>query len=168
VADEADALNVSLGHSRWLTTDPEHDPIRDALDGAVDSGTIVAVSSGNAGANGDSSITGSFKMSPTIITVANSSHGRVFSNAVTVTGPGTPPATLRSRPGVPAAAPAPPIAATVSGEYVVAPGGTGGSAGSHARRLPRAPSPERSRWFHAAPAPSTRRSRTSWPVVPPR
>ena len=38
VADEADALNISLGHSRWLTTDPEHDPIRDALDAAVDAG----------------------------------------------------------------------------------------------------------------------------------
>jgi minor extracellular serine protease Vpr len=128
-SDEADTLNVSLGHSRWLTTDPEHDPIRDALDGAVGSGTIVAVSSGNAGANGDSSITGSFKMSPKIITVANSSHGRVFSNAVSVTGPGTVPANLMTRPGIPAAAPAPPIAATVSGEYVVAPGGTGGAAG---------------------------------------
>jgi hypothetical protein len=129
VADEADALNVSLGHSRWLTTDIEHDPIRDALDGAVDSGTIVAVSSGNAGVNGDSSITGSFKMSPKIITVANSSHARVFSNAVSVTGPGTVPANLKTRPGIPASAPAPPIAATVSGEYVVAPGGTGGAAG---------------------------------------
>ena len=29
VADEADALNISLGHSRWLTTDPANDPIRD-------------------------------------------------------------------------------------------------------------------------------------------
>jgi subtilase family protein/PA domain-containing protein/PKD domain-containing protein len=129
VADEADALNVSLGHSRWLTTDTNHDPIRDALDGAVDSGVVVAVSSGNAGANGDSSLTGSFKMSPKIITVANSSHGRVFSNAVSVTGPGTVPATLTTRPAIPAASPAPPIAATVSADYVVAPGGTGGSAG---------------------------------------
>jgi hypothetical protein len=129
VADQADAVNISLGHSRWLTTDPAHDPIRDALDSAVDAGTIVAASSGNAGTNGDTSITGSFKLSPKVITVANSTHARVFSNAVTVTGPGTPPATLRTRPGVPAAAPAPPIATTVSGEYVVAPGGTGGLAG---------------------------------------
>ena len=105
VADEADALNISLGHSRWLTTDPEHDPIRAALDAAVDAGTIVVASSGNAGANGDSSITGSWKLSPKVITVANSSHARVFSNAVTVTGPGTVPATLKTRPGVPAAAP---------------------------------------------------------------
>ena len=29
VADQADALNISLGHSRWLTTDPANDPIRD-------------------------------------------------------------------------------------------------------------------------------------------
>ena len=129
VADQADALNISLGHSRWLTTIPAHDPIREALDAAVDAGTIVAVSSGNAGANGDSSITGSFKLSPKIITVANSSHARVFSNAVTVTGPGTPPATLTGRPGVPASNPAPPIASTISSEYVVAPGGVGGNAG---------------------------------------
>ena len=38
VADQADALNISLGHSRWLTTDPAHDPIREALDAAVDAG----------------------------------------------------------------------------------------------------------------------------------
>jgi minor extracellular serine protease Vpr len=129
VADDADALNVSLGHSRWLTTDTAHDPIRDALDGAVDAGVIVAASSGNAGANGDTSITGSWKVSPKIITVANSTHARVFSNPVSVTGPGSPPATVQNRVGVPAAAPAPPIATTVSGEYVVAAGGTGGSAG---------------------------------------
>ena len=97
VADQADALNISLGHSRWLTTDPEHDPIRDALDAAVDAGVIVAASSGNAGANGDSSITGSWKLSPKVITVANSTHARVFSNAVTVTGPGTVPAALTTR-----------------------------------------------------------------------
>src|SRR5215213_373514 len=129
VADQADALNISLGHSRWLTTIPAHDPIRAALDAAVDAGTIVAASSGNAGANGDSSITGSWKMSPKVITVANSSHARVFSNAVTVTGPGTPPATLSGRPGVPGAAPAPPIPSTISGEYVLAPGGVNGNAG---------------------------------------
>ena len=105
VSDQADALNISLGHSRWLTTDPEHDPIRAALDAAVDAGTIVVASSGNAGANGDSSITGSWKLSPKVITVANSSHARVFSNAVTVTGPGTVPATLKTRPGVPGGRP---------------------------------------------------------------
>ena len=129
VSDQADALNISLGHSRWLTTDPEHDPIRAALDAAVDAGTIVVASSGNAGANGDSSITGSWKLSPKVITVANSSHARVFSNAVTVTGPGTVPASLKGRPGVPASAPAPPIGTTISGEYVVAPGGLNGNAG---------------------------------------
>lgn len=129
VADQADALNISLGHSRWLTTDAANDPIREALDAAVDAGTIVAASSGNAGANGDTSITGNFKASPKVITVANSTHARVFSHPVSVTGPGAVPASLRGRPGVPAAAPAPPIASTVSGEYAVAPGGTGGQAG---------------------------------------
>ena len=99
VADQADALNISLGHSRWLTTDPEHDPIREALDAAVDAGVIVAASSGNAGANGDTSITGSWKLSPKVITVANSSHARVFSNPVSVTGPGTVPASLTRRVG---------------------------------------------------------------------
>ena len=88
VADQADALNISLGHSRWLTTDPANDPVRAALDAAVDAGVIVAASSGNAGANGDTSVTGSWKLSPKVITVANSSHARVFSNAVTVAGPG--------------------------------------------------------------------------------
>ena len=129
VADQADALNISLGHSRWLTTDPEHDPIRAALDAAVDAGTIVVASAGNAGANGDSSITGSWKLSPKVITVANSSHARVFSNAVSVTGPGTVPATLMGRPGVPGGAPTPPISSTISGDLVVAPGGLNGNAG---------------------------------------
>ena len=128
VADQADALNISLGHSRWLTTDPEHDPIRAALDAAVDAGTIVVASSGNAGTNGDSSVTGSWKLSPKVIAVANSSHARVFSNAVTVTGAGVP-ATLKTRPGVPGGAPTPPIASTISAQYVVAPGGVGGNAG---------------------------------------
>jgi subtilisin family serine protease len=129
VADQADALNISLGHSFWLTTDPVHDPVRKALDAAVDSGVVVVGSSGNAGANGDSSTTGSWKLSPKVITVANSSHARVFSNAVTVTGPGTVPASLQGRTGVPASSPAPPIGATLSGQLVVAPGGVGGNAG---------------------------------------
>ena len=98
VADQADALNISLGPSCWLTTDPVHDPLRKALDAAVDAGVIVVGSAGNAGANGDSTMMGSWKLSPKVIAVANSSHGRIFSNAVTVTGPGTPPATLRDRP----------------------------------------------------------------------
>ena len=136
VADQADALNISLGHSRWLTTDPEHDPIRDALDAAVDAGVIVAVSSGNAGANGDTSITGSFKLSPKVITVANSTHARVFSNPVSVTGPGTVPAALKTRVGVAAGAPAAPITATIAGEYVVAPGGIDGRAGEACTALP--------------------------------
>ena len=38
VADQADALNISLGHSYWLMTDPDHDPVRKALDAAVDAG----------------------------------------------------------------------------------------------------------------------------------
>ena len=129
VADEADALNISLGHSRWLTTDPAHDPLRAALDGAVEAGVTVAASSGNAGANGDSSVTGSWKTSPKLITVANSTHARVFSNPVTVTGPGTPPASLLGRPGVPAGPPAAPVMSTITAEYVVAPNGVDGRAG---------------------------------------
>jgi minor extracellular serine protease Vpr len=136
VTDRADALNISLGHSRWLTTDVHHDPIRAALDAAVDAGTVVAASAGNAGANGDSSVTGSWKLSPKVITVASSSHGRVFSNAVTVTGPGTPPASLQDRVGVPGAVPAPPIASTISGVYTVAPGGNGTDAGDACAALP--------------------------------
>ena len=99
VADQADALNISLGHSYWLTTDPEHDPVRKALDAAVDAGVVVVGSSGNAGANGESNNTGSWKLSPKVITVANSSHGRIFSNAVSVTGPGTPPVAMLGAPG---------------------------------------------------------------------
>jgi Subtilase family/PKD domain/PA domain len=136
VADQADALNISLGHSYWLTTDPDHDPVRKALDAAVDAGVVVVGSSGNAGANGDSNNTGSWKLSPKVITVANSSHGRIFSNAVSVTGPETPPAALVGRPGVAAAAPAPPIGSTITGEYAVAPGGSAGSAGEACTELP--------------------------------
>jgi PKD repeat protein len=130
VADQADALNISLGHSRWLTTDPANDPVRAALDAAVDAGVIVAASSGNAGANGDTSITGSWKLSDKVITVANSSHARVFSNAVTIAGPGTVPANLKSRVGILGGSPpTPAIAAPITGEMVVAPGGLGGNAG---------------------------------------
>jgi hypothetical protein len=129
VADQADALNISLGHSYWLTTDPDHDPVRKALDAAVDAGVVVVGSSGNAGANGESNNTGSWKLSPKVITVANSTHGRIVANAVGVTGPGTPPAALIGRPGVPAAAPAPAIESTISGEYAIAPGGGAESAG---------------------------------------
>jgi minor extracellular serine protease Vpr len=136
VADQADALNISLGHSRWLTTDPASDPVRAALDAAVDAGVIVAASAGNAGANGDTSITGSWKLSQKVITVANSSHSRVFSNAVSVAGPGTVPASLTGRPGIPGGAPTPPIAAPITAEYVVAPGGAGGNAGLACDPLP--------------------------------
>jgi hypothetical protein len=136
VADRADSLNISLGHSRWLTTNVTNDPVRVALDAAVAAGTVVAASAGNAGANGDSSITGSWKLSPKVITVASSSHARVFSNAVTVTGPGAPPESLRDRVGVPGAAPAPPIASTISGGYAVAPGGTAPDAGEACVALP--------------------------------
>ena len=136
VADQADALNISLGHSRWLTTDPANDPVRSALDAAVDAGVIVAASSGNAGANGDTSVTGSWKLSPKVITVANSSHARVFSNAVTVAGPGTVPANLKTRPGIPGGAPTPPIGAPITAEYVVAPGGVDGNAGLACDPLP--------------------------------
>lgn len=136
VADKADSLNISLGHSRWLTTNVVDDPVRVALDAAVEAGTVVAASAGNAGANGDSSITGSWKLSPKVITVGSSSHARVFANAVTVTGPGTPPASLQDRVAVAGSAPAPPVAATISGTYVVAPGGVGGNAGEACAALP--------------------------------
>ena len=52
IADQADALNISLGHSRWLTSDADHDPVQESLEGAAEAGVVVAVSSGNAGANG--------------------------------------------------------------------------------------------------------------------
>ena len=136
VADQADALNISLGHSRWLTTDPVNDHIRAALDAAVEAGVIVAGSSGNAGTNGDSSVTGSWKMSAKVITVANSSHARVFSNAVTVAGPGTVPANLKQRVGVPGGVPTPPIGSNITAEYVVAPGGADGNAGLACDPLP--------------------------------
>jgi subtilisin family serine protease len=136
VADQADALNISLGHSRWLTTDPASDPVRAALDAAVDAGVIVAASSGNAGANGDTSITGSWKLSPKVITVANSSHARVFSNAVSIAGPGTVPANLQGRPGIPGGGVTPPIAAPITAELVVAPGGVGPDAGLACDPLP--------------------------------
>jgi subtilisin family serine protease len=136
VADKADALNISLGHSYWLTGDPVHDPLRKALEAATDAGTVVAASAGNAGSNGDSTVTGSWKLSPKIITVASSSNGRIFANRLSVTGSGTPPASLRNRIAVPAAVPAPPIAATISGPYVVAPGGAGPDAGRACTALP--------------------------------
>lgn len=129
VADKADAVNISLGHSYWLTGDPVHDPLRKALEAAVAAGTVVSASAGNAGSNGDSTVTGSWKLSDKIITVASSSHGRMFANKLSVTGSGTPPESLRNRIAVPAGIPAPPFVAPLSGDYVVAPGGTGQDAG---------------------------------------
>jgi len=136
VADEADALNISLGHSRWLTGDPVHDPLRKALDAAVAAGTVVAASAGNAGSNGDSTVTGSWKLSDKVITVASNSHGRMFANKLSVTGSATPPARLRDLIAVPAGGTTPPFAVEVSGQYVVAPGGNGPDAGLACSELP--------------------------------
>lgn len=132
ISDQADALNLSLGHSMWITTDQSNDPLNEALEGAVDAGVIVVTSAGNAGANGEGTITGSFKESPKIITVANSTHQRLFADPVSVSG--SPP--LQLRPAIPGAAPAPVISSTISAQVAIAPGGTGSDAGLACAALP--------------------------------
>lgn len=126
IADQADAVNLSLGHSRWLTTDTQHDPLREALDAAVDAGVVVVGSAGNAGANGEGSITGAWKYSPKVITVANSTHQRVFSNTLSSS---TGPTNTQNRVAVPAASPAPAVTSPITAQVALAPGGTGGDAG---------------------------------------
>lgn len=131
IADQADALNISQGHSRWLTTDSQHDPFKDAVDSCADAGVVVAASAGNAGANGDSTITGSWKSSEKILTVAASTHAREFSNPVSVVAG---PPNLTNQVGVPGQGYTP--TATVTADFAIAPGGVAGNAGDACAALP--------------------------------
>ena len=126
IADQADAVNLSLGHSRWVTTDAEHDPIKEALEAAFDAGVVVCGSAGNAGANGEGTITGVWKYSPKVIAVANSTHARIFTNPVSSTLPAGP----QNRVGIPGGSPAPGFGSALTAPVGLAPGGTGGDSGA--------------------------------------
>ena len=56
--EEIDAVNLSLGTVTWLLDRPETHPVSVAMSGAADAGVLVVGSSGNAGANGRTSLSG--------------------------------------------------------------------------------------------------------------
>jgi hypothetical protein len=88
--DEVDAINASLGQSGWLTQRPESHPISIAAAGAADAGTLFVASAGNAGGNGEPSLSGGWKYSDRLMTVGNSSANKSFDRVMTVEGEGVP------------------------------------------------------------------------------
>ena len=71
VEEEIDAVNLSLGTVTWLLDTPELHPVSVAMSGAADGGVLVVGSAGNAGANGRTSLSGSWKYSEDLMVVGN-------------------------------------------------------------------------------------------------
>ncbi len=77
--EEIDAVNLSLGTTTWLMDDPDNHPVSIAMTGAADAGVLVVGSSGNAGANGRTSLSGGWKYSEDLMVVGNTtSNGRTY------------------------------------------------------------------------------------------
>ena len=88
IANGVDVLNYSISGG----ANPYGDPVELACLAATEAGIFVSTSAGNAGdTTGPSSVA---HRSPWVSTVAASSHGRIFANAVDITGPGTVPPAL--------------------------------------------------------------------------
>ncbi|MFN2114476.1 MAG: S8 family serine peptidase, partial [Anaerolineae bacterium] len=90
VVDEIDALNLSQGHVVWLIDRPETHALSQAFGGAHDAGIVVVASSGNAGANGLTSLSAAFKYSEKVIAVGNTSTTGSWDVEFTITGEGRP------------------------------------------------------------------------------
>ncbi len=88
-ADAVDVINYSIGGG---PTDPWNDSDSDAYLNAREAGVFVATSAGNDGPNAGT--VGSPGNAPWVMTVGNSTIGRVIANVFDVTGPGTVPAEL--------------------------------------------------------------------------
>lgn len=86
IEDEIDVFNASLGHVGWLLDNPLHHPIALAIDAAADAGVLAVVSAGNAGGNGPTSLSGSWKYSERLIAVGNTSTSGSFDQEMVVTG----------------------------------------------------------------------------------
>lgn len=88
IANGVDVINYSISGGE----SPYTDPVELAFLAATEAGIFVSTSAGNSGdTTGESSVA---HRSPWVSTVAASSHGRIFANAVDITGPGTVPAEL--------------------------------------------------------------------------
>jgi len=91
--DDAIAIGVDvINYSISGGASPYSDAVELAFLAATEAGIFVSTSAGNSGdTTGPSSVA---HRSPWVSTVAASSHGRIFANAVDITGPGTVPAEL--------------------------------------------------------------------------
>jgi len=89
--DGADVINMSLGLPSG-TGDPKFDIDAQAVTTAVQSGTVVVVSAGNAGPTPQS--VGSPATSASAISVGASSNSRGIYSSIAVNGPGTVPSSL--------------------------------------------------------------------------
>jgi uncharacterized repeat protein (TIGR01451 family) len=88
ILNGVDVLNYSISGG----ANPYGDPVELAFLAATEAGIFVSTSAGNAGdTTGESSVA---HRSPWVSTVAAASHGRIFANAVDITGPGTVPPEL--------------------------------------------------------------------------
>lgn len=90
--DQIDVANYSIGVS-CSNGSPWHDEDRQFLD-AVNADVFVAASAGNTRAECPDPVGGVSHMGPWMLTVAASTQDQLLSPALTVTGPGMPPASL--------------------------------------------------------------------------
>lgn len=88
IANGVDVINYSISGG----ANPYSDAVELAFLAATEAGIFVSTSAGNSGdTTGESSVA---HRSPWVSTVAAASHGRIFANAVDITGPGTVPVEL--------------------------------------------------------------------------
>lgn len=90
IVDQVDVLNMSEGHVTFLIDHPASHPLAVAFDHAADAGIVPVFSAGNAGANGRVSLSGAFKHSAKVITVANTSTTASVDLTVRLSGAGAP------------------------------------------------------------------------------
>ncbi|MBK7779183.1 MAG: S8 family serine peptidase [Ardenticatenia bacterium] len=121
--DKIDAVNLSLGTTTWLMDRSESHPVALAMSGAADGGVLVVGSSGNAGGNGRTSLSGGWKYSEDLMVVGNTSSTGRTGVPVKVMETDVPDA-LKSL----LASPVKPYTATMTGEMAFVPGGGCGPA----------------------------------------
>lgn len=128
--DQIDAVNLSLGTTTWLMDRPETHPVALAMSGAADAGVLVVGSSGNAGGNGRTSLSGGWKYAEDLMVVGNTSSTGRTGVTVKVMQTDVPDA-LKSL----IAAPVKPYTDTMSGEMAFVPGGGCGPADNVADKI---------------------------------
>lgn len=121
--DKIDAVNLSLGTTTWLMDRPETHPVALAMSGAADGGVLVVGSSGNAGGNGRTSLSGGWKYSEDLMVVGNTSSNGRTGVRIEVMESDVPDA-LKSLLG----APVKPYTDTMTGEMAFVAGGGCGPA----------------------------------------